>query len=237
MAAKGHIKTIEICKERLIEKDFVQIFDGFTGVTKLIRNKEHLETYQKKKEKVYYAEPIGHRFGHIFQVKITIDFILDEKPSDGNDSGCCLEWWERPTKPYARLNTNAWNQIYKEEYEGPTNSIFHNWWKTVREVENAGTKTVKILDRPNLGEIRQSKDILVDEIRRALYFCIVAKCTKGCECGQGYKVATAIQGLKVDPIGEKNYFFRAYPAGEFVNYDGKEPVNFNAPAFVVHQFE
>ena len=63
-----------------------------------------------------------------------------------------------------------------------------------------------------------------------------ARCTPNCECGVGYKVATAIQGLSINEIGQKNFFSNAYRPGEFVSDDGHEPVNFQPPAFILHFF-
>jgi len=233
MGVKGHIKKIEICKERLIKDDFTQIYDGFTGVTKLIRGPEHLKKYMvdrgKKHDWANNQDYLKGKFGHVFQVKINIDFTFGNATDSGGDSKCCLEWWERPTREYEDLRRDSWNQLYKEEFEGPTNSIFENWFQTVRTVDHAGEATVKILDRPNLGNPHPGD-------KRALYFCIVAKCTPNCECGVGYKVATAIQGLAIDPNGEKRFFFNPYRPGEFVSYDGQKPSEFKSLAFIEYNF-
>ena len=61
MAAKGHIKKIEIRKERLINDTFTQIYDGYTGVTKLIRGPEHFEKYKVKKGKSADWTPYQNR--------------------------------------------------------------------------------------------------------------------------------------------------------------------------------
>jgi hypothetical protein len=230
MAAKGHVKKIEIRKDRLIQPDFTQIYDQFTGVTKLIRGQDHFNSVKLKKGRAEdwdpYQESLLGKFGHVFQVKISIDFTLDEARDEGTDSRCLLEWWEYPTKEYGKLRANEWNQMTAID---ASNSILDNWNKTVMDVKNAGQASVKILDRPNLRDSDQEK-------RRALYFCIVAKCTPGCECGLGYKAATAVQGLLVNSIGQKNFFFNPYPLGEFVSYDGSKPSQLKPLAFINSTF-
>lgn len=230
MSFNGCVKHIAIKKDKIIDVNGMVALDTYTGVMKFIRNEAQLARFKQRRslKENPATWPMARKIGHHFQVEVNVTFTANDGRKDG-DSRCSLEWWENTSRPYpvqgqARLRPDTWTNLYEEDWEGPTNAMFQNWFEIVRDVKEAGDAKIKILDYPNLTADGGDR-------ARVLYFCVVAKCTPGCKCGETWKAATAVQGVAIEH-GVPRYFFMSFPVGRFVNYDGRSPCDFKPDAFL-----
>lgn len=149
----------------------------------------------------------ANKYGHVFNVEIIVKFTACGEECD---SGCKLFWYEHTTRKYGELPQDTWKNLFEEADRGgwweADNIIFDDWSKysAVHEVKGAKgeyTRTINIVDWPNLPLGAEAR-------KRILQFCIVARCTPGCDCSSGYQYTTAVQGLKVgsDEGNSERYF-------------------------------